>query len=202
VPSLLTTFVIAPAYLLWDRMREHFTGVSRRHGVLTDDDGLVRLELPPGWLATGALNVQASLQVCDQSHRRFLLVISEPREDYEAAMTLERHSSATRNQLTAEMRVYDVRGPEFRQVGGCPAVQYVIEGSINLSIVRYLHTTIKGERAFHQVLCWATRSRFDRLAFERLLDGFIEIPSPSPPVTPAASPTTLTVEPGSKYDVH
>ena len=202
MPSLFTTFVIAPAYLVWDRIREHFSGVRERGGVLTDDEGLARFELPYGWSASGAVNIEASLQICDHRRRRFVLVFSEAREDFEAAMTLDTHSSSTRAQLMASLRVFDVRGPQYREVGGLPAVQYEIEGAFNMGIFRYLHTTIQGPRAFHQVLCWTKKSRFDRLQFERLLDGFSEIPGPPPSYVSAPEPTVPTIEPTSGYDVH
>jgi len=200
--ALIATFVIAPVYLVWDRLREYFTGTRRRHGVLTDDEGLVRLEYPPGWCATGSLNEQASLQLRDLKYRRFVLVFSEAREDFEAGMTLERHSSVTRAQLMSALQVFEVHGPEYRHVGGFPAVQYVVEGAINASISRYLHTTIQGERAFHRVMCWASRSRFDRMTFERLLDGLSEVPGPAPTWSSGNARAVVPVEPTSQYDVH
>jgi hypothetical protein len=200
--SLFTTFVIAPAYLVWDRLRERFSGVRPRGEVLIDDEGLARFDLPSGWAPAGAVNVEASLQICDHRRRRFAIVFSEAREDFERGMTLDAHSSSTRSQLTASLRVLDVRGPQYREVGGFPAVQYEIEGALNLGIFRYLHTTIEGARAFHQVLCWTKKSRFDRLQFERLLDAFSEVPGPAPAYGSVPSSAMITVEPTSAYDVH
>ena len=200
--ALIDTFVIAPAYLAWDRLREYFTGVRRRHGVLTDDEGLVRLEYPPDWCATGSLSDRASIQLRDRRHRRFVLVFSEAREDFEAGMTLERHSALTRAQLMGALQVFEIHGPDYRHVGGFPAVQYVIEGSINASIFRYLHTTIQGARAFHQVLCWTNRSRFDRRELDRVVDGLSELAGPPPTWSSGNVRPAIPVEPGSAYDVH
>ena len=47
-------------------------------------------------------------------------------------------------------------------IGGYDALQYQIEGFYQQTRIKYLHTTIAGRRAFHQVLAWATYSRYDR----------------------------------------
>jgi hypothetical protein len=68
-------------------------------------------------------------------------------------------------------------------------------------MLTYLHTTVAGRRAFHQVLAWATRSWFDRPTFERLLDGFAEQAGPDPRPQPVQS-TPIEVPVSSRYDVH
>jgi hypothetical protein len=57
---------------------------------------------------------------------------------------------------------------------------------------------------FHQVLAWATYSRYDRDSFERVLSGFSELPDL---VTAAKTVATLPAEPlhvipASQYEVH
>jgi hypothetical protein len=50
---------------------------------------------------------------------------------------------------------------------------------------------------FHQVVAWSAPSTFDRAVFERLLDGFAEIPG-----SDAAQRSARFAQPRSGYDVH
>jgi hypothetical protein len=99
------------------------------------------------------------------------------------------------------VRLLAVRGPQERQVAGFRAVQYELDALSDRTLITYLHTTVEGHRAFHQVLAWATRSWFDRPTFETLLDGFIERPGPDPRPQPTQE-TPLEVAITSRYDVH
>ena len=153
-----------------------------------------------GFLPTD-LNDNSWLQAVDPLRNRYLIVISESREDFDGGMDALEHSSRTRAALAGSVRVLAVRGPEERVVGGFRAVQDELDAVTDRTMLTYLHTTVEGHRAFHQVLTWATRSWFDRPTFERLLDGFTEQPGPDPraqplQVAPIEAPAT------SRYDVH
>jgi hypothetical protein len=108
------------------------------------------------------------------------VVISEAREDFEPGFDLSEHSLLTRQPLTRKLRVVGFRGPETREVRGFAALQYEFDAFAGSLYMTYLHTTIQGDRAFHQVLGWAPHSRFDRATFEQLLDSFTEIPRSDP----------------------
>ena len=198
----LTIFVIALVIALWWPNIRRVARIRRpADGVLTDAElGLARVTLPPGWRAASDLNEGAWLQAIDPLRGRYLIVLSESREDFEDAMDLHEHSLRTRKTLGESVRILAMRGPEEREVGGFKAIQYELDASDHLTLLTYLHTTIEGHRAFHQVLAWATRSCFDRATFERLLDGFSETPGPDP--RPLAPISQVSVEPQSRYQVH
>jgi hypothetical protein len=102
------------------------------------------------------------------------------------------------------IRVVACSGPERRTVGGFDAVQYEIEGFFQQTRVKYLHTTVAGRRAYHQVLAWAPFTRYDRASFERVLNGFSELPdvATASRTEPSAPPQPLQVIPVSQYEVH
>ena len=81
---------------------------------------------------------------------------------------------------------------------------YEIEGFFQQTRIKYLHTTIAGRRAFHQVLAWATHSRYDRESFERVLNGFSELPDllTAAKAAPTVPAEPLHVTPASRYEVH
>ena len=200
--TLATIFVIAWLTASWPEFWRLPKLLRRRGAVLGDSElGLARVVLPPGWLPATDLNDNSWLQALDPLRNRYLIVISESREDFDPEMDAQEHSSRTRASLASSVRLLAVRGPEERQVNGFRAVQYELDALTDRTLVTYLHTTVEGRRAFHQVLTWATRSWFDRATFERILDGFSEVAGPDPrpqPVQVASVEVPVT----SRYQVH
>lgn len=178
---LVAALTVSLLFLCRDRLR-HVTRWYRPGGeILVDEElGLASLRLPPGWRGTQGLNDGACLQAIHPLHGRHVIVISESLEDYALGVTLHEHAEVTRNLLTRGIRVMKITGPDFRVVGGANAVQFEIEGFHDNTWLKYLHTTVEGKRAFHQVIEWATQSRYNRAAFEALLDGFAELSGPDP----------------------
>jgi hypothetical protein len=199
---LATIFVIAWLIASWPNLRRIASIRQPLGTVLADSElGLAQVTLPSGWLPARDLNEGSWLQAVDPLRNRYLVVISESREDFDEAMNLREHSSRTRKELASGVRVLAVRGPEERQVNGFRALQYELDASTDLTLVTYLHTTVEGHRAYHQVLAWATRSRYDRATFERLLDGFEELLGPDPRPSPVQE-APMEVPVMSRYDVH
>jgi hypothetical protein len=200
--TLVTIFVISWLTVSWPEFWRAPKILRRRGAVLGDTElGLAQVTLPPGWIPASDLNDGSWLQALDPLRNRYLIVISESREDFDPEMDVQEHSSRTRAALAGSVRVLAVRGPQERQVGGFRAVQYELEALSDRTLLTYLHTTVEGHRAFHQVLAWATRSWFDRPTFERLLDGFVEQTGPDPRPQPVQkAPVEVPVT--SRYDVH
>jgi len=164
--------------------------------------GLARLELPDGWRAARDLNEAASIEAMHALQGRHVIVISDAVEDFVPEMTLYEHSVNTRAELTNSIRVTACHGPERRTIAGFESVQYEIEGFFQHTRVKYLHTTIAGHRAFHQVLAWSTYSRYDRAAFDGLLEGFTELPDRETIEREIHADAPLHITPVSQYDVH
>jgi hypothetical protein len=163
--------------------------------------GFAQLQLPVGWRRAQALNEQAAVQISDAARQRFAVVISEAREDFDPTVDLSDHAARSLTQLSDSLRVLAINGPTERLVGGFRAVQFEVEGYDQGVRLVYLHTTIEGRRAIHQVLEWSTRSTYDRAVFDLLLDGFEELPGAEPNY-PAAPPVMVQVETQSRYAFH
>jgi hypothetical protein len=200
--TLATIFVIAWLTASWPELWRAPRSIRRRGAVVGDSElGLARVALPAGWLPVTDLNDGSWLQALDPLRNRYLIVISESREDFDPLMDAQEHSSRTRASLAASVRVLAVRGPQERQVGGFRAIQYELDALSDRTLITYLHTTVEGRRAFHQVLTWATRSWYSRAVFDRLLDGFVEQPGPDPRPQPVQE-ASLEVPVTSRYEVH
>jgi hypothetical protein len=201
---LITLSAGALAVHYKERLRHLVPGRPSDPRALVDQSlGLARLELPEGWRQARDLNETASIEAIQALHGRHVIVISDAVEDFVPEMTVFEHSANTRTELTSSIRLIACTGPVRRTVGGFDALQYEIEGFFQQTRIKYLHTTIAGRRAFHQVLAWATYSRYDREVFDRLLNGFSELPD----LATAAKAAPVVVEPLhvtpiSRYEVH
>jgi hypothetical protein len=202
---LLITLSAGALVVRYKERLRHFVPTRRQpdaRALVDQSLGLARLELPDGWRQTQDLNETASIEAIQSLHGRHVIVISDSIEDFVPEMTVYEHSVNTRTELTGSIRLISCTGPERRTVGGCAALQYEIDGFFQHTRIKYLHTTIAGHRAFHQVLAWASYSRYDRDTFERLLHGFSELPSLEAAAKIAPSSAPLHVTPVSRYDVH
>jgi len=182
---------------------QHFVPGRPDQKVLVDRAlGLARLELPDGWRPARELNETASIEAMNALHGRHVIVISDSVDDFVPDMTIFEHSANTRSELANSIKLIACSEPQRRLVGGFESVQYEIDGFYQQTRVKYLHTTVAGRRAFHQVLAWATYSRYDRDAFERLLNGFNEIPNSNAASESVPASESLQVVPPSRYEFH
>ena len=201
----LITLYVAALLIRPLRTRVQETEVRQRQRatrVMRDTElGLAALNLPIRWRAASKLNDQAVLQATDPVRQRFAVVISEPREDFDVTIDLSDHAGRTLSQLADSLRLVAINGPTERTVNGCRVLQFEVEGFHQGVRLVYLHSTIEGRRAYHQVLVWSTRSAYDRALFDQVVDGFEELAGPDPMVT-AAPPPAVEAQIQSRYAYH
>jgi hypothetical protein len=176
-----TICVITLAFLYGRRLGRSFRNAPPSGYVAGDVMGFAQVSLPKGWHVVAHLKQGANLQVQNTIANRFMIAISECRGDFVSSLTRDLHSELTRSKLESNVRLVETRGPVYRSIDGYEAVQFEIDAIVKRTRIIYLHTTFAGARAFHQILCWSTRSAYDRAEFDRLIDGFRERPGPPPP---------------------
>lgn len=183
----------------WNYLLALATIMRRTGGTLTDGElGFAEIHLLPGWKGTSLPVSPAAIQVTDRLQRRFMIVVSQSRDDFTADMDLALFRQLTFDGLVASKHVLEIDGPTPRTVAGFTALQAEALAVVgDRVLVKYIHTAIAGERAFHQVIAWASPSAYDRDLFERLLAGFRERPGPKAIVRNEAVPNNA-----SRYDVH
>jgi hypothetical protein len=129
--------------------------------ILVSTDGISQITLPPGWDEQKELNDTAVIQAADPQAERYVIVITDSKEDFEQ-MNVEKHSEITRTNLMKSLSNPSADGPVRLTINDCPAVQYEVRGAIdNLNII-YIHTTIETTGHYHQVLAWTLRSKIDK----------------------------------------
>ncbi len=199
--ALVTISVVALLLAWWPTVRTVAAYRKPAGGILRDSGlGYAQVALLPGWRPAQILNDEAGLQAVDPLRRRYLIVISESREDFKANLTIEDHAALTLQHLAKSVRMVGLSDPAYGKVGDFTMLQYEVEAFSDDTWLKYLHTTIRGRRAFHQVLAWATHSMYDRGTFDALVRGFSELPGPDP-VVRSAPPVIPHIVSRSRYDV-
>jgi hypothetical protein len=190
---LVTLFVVVAIAARWPHIRTVAAWGRSPSGVLEDAElGFARIGLPSGWKPGRFLNESASLQAVHPLRCRYLIVISESREDFESTINLTEHSARMASTLIGTQRLLGRSNPTEREVAGFRAHQVEIRALVEGTFITYLHTTIEGTRAWHQVIGWATRSCYSRSVFDSMLEGFEELPGPAPrPLDAPSAPLRL-----------
>lgn len=205
IDSALPLITILLAWMLiwwWPEIRVALRLPGSAPKIATDIAlGLAQIVLPADWKQTDSLSSHAALQAIDRFRGRYLTVISEPLDDFEAHVGLLEYTEGIMSGRLREHDVTKVTGPVERTVASHQALQYEYHARVRGMRITYLVTFVQGARAFHQVDCWSLTSAFNRGAFEKVVDGFEERPGPIPerPVGPAACDP---LEPSSNYTVH
>ena len=163
--------------------------------------GLAQIALPADWTQTNSLAENAALQAVNRFHGRYVIVISEPLENFDANIGLREYADGIMTSRLFKQAVTKVVGPVERTVASYPATQYEYSARVRGMHITYLTTFVQGARAFHQVDCWSLSSMFNRAAFEKVVDGFKERPGPIAE-RPAPPMEWDRLEPPSDHTVH
>ena len=131
--------------------------------VVQSRDGLTQMVVPASWREQTDLNDVADLQVANPRQELYVIVLSESKQDFDADTTLQEHSELTRGILLETLRNGQVSyEPDQFPIGGYPAVQYQLRGSVDKIKIVYLHTTVEGRNGFHQIIAWTLPSRLNK----------------------------------------
>jgi hypothetical protein len=199
---LITILLAATLIWWWPQIRVALRLPGSAPTIATDmAAGLSRIALPPDWKQTHSLAANAALQAVDRFRGRYVIVVSEPLENFEANVGLLEYSTLVMSGRLREHDATRVAGPVARPVGPYPGVQYEYTARVHGMRITYLVTFVQGARAFHQLECWSLSSTFNRRAFEKVVDGFEERPGPIPE-RPAPPAEWDALAPPADYTVH
>lgn len=174
--SLLVPVALVVLIVLGSGSFDHTVFAQTLETVIKSNDGLSQISVPPGWKQQTKLNEIANLQAAYPVQEMYVIGITEPKADF-AEMTLDKYSELTRNSLINSLTSPQIDKMPKLTVGGKPAVQYKIRGTIkNMNIV-YLHTAIETEKHYHYLLAWTLKSRYEKNepVLQRVIGSFKEI---------------------------
>jgi hypothetical protein len=159
-----------------DRLR---SSSDENEKIIKSTEGCCVVSVPGSWNEEKELNAKANMQAANRLKELYIIVISEPKEDFEE-MTLENHSELTRAGFMKSLKGAQITGPVSLTVNKNPAVQYEISGSSNNVKIVALHTTIESEKYYHQILAWTIKSRIEKNKpiLQKVVQSFKEVSSP------------------------
>ncbi len=122
--------------------------------------GDVKLRLPAELKPHDDLNAEASIQAADPAQEMYLLVITEPKRDLPAGVTLEKYRDAALSNITKSTKGVTPGEPIELKIQGHAAIQSTFTATVPEIEPRivYLLTTVESEQGFHQVLAWTLES--------------------------------------------
>lgn len=144
-------------------------------GRITSANELCSLKIPGNWSTMRDLNSDASLQVGNGFREEYLIVLVDRNFEYDG--TLEEHSDLTSSFILEGLSGAEDTGAEPTTIGGFNALQRILRGRITGLDISYLHTTIRGEEGFYQILAWTLtpreKSKFP--LYREIVDSFQEL---------------------------
>ena len=155
-----------------------FEGTEETSSIVTADNGLSQIEIPDNWSERTDLNDEADIQVAYLRKEMYIIVMSEDKQDFEDSFTAESYSELTREFITDGLTSLEISDTaEELEIDGHSALQYEIRGTMDGIKIAYLHITVDGDQAFHQIIAWTLPSKWDtnRPILESVINSFQEL---------------------------
>lgn len=125
---------------------------------ISANDGKSEIRIPSDWSKRTDLNEEAAIQAANPLTEEYLVVISESKVDF-VDMTLEKYADLCLDKMKNSMKNPSPPTMENIEIGGRPALQYELTGTIDLVNIGYVVTYVEGENGFHQVIAWTMKSK-------------------------------------------
>jgi hypothetical protein len=150
---------------------------------LKSNDNKLELIVPGSWEVEQNLNSDARLQAADRKNEQALFLISENKQDLQAAgILLDTYAEEGYKPIAAQLNAAKVTGPNKLTIDNNPAVQYQIEGTPQTAQAKsllfngplvYIYTVIESPDNYQQIVAWTTASRFEknRTELQQLVQG-------------------------------
>ncbi|NNE93516.1 MAG: hypothetical protein HKN23_17860 [Verrucomicrobiales bacterium] len=140
---------------------------------IPSNDGLVELTGPKSWkdLSTMLGVEDASVQIGNIFQEEYLVVISEPKSDFDDDFTTKDYTELIRElNLEGTDQSTDETALNPIQVNGLDGFQYEFQARIDGLDIVYLMTIVGGKDHFHQVMAWTMPSK-KAVAFPKFRDA-------------------------------
>lgn len=147
--------------------------------VLKSPDGKFELTVPGGWLQNSALNDKADIQAANPVGEMYVIVITEPRVDFTAEMTLDEYTNITRESIVSNLGTPQATEPVPATINGNDARAYEVEGVIKNVKLAYRVSTVETPEHYHQIITWTLQSRKDKNqpALQKVTESFRPTPA-------------------------
>ncbi len=145
--------------------------------VFTSKDNQFAVTAPWNWSRDNRINEEADISIKNEFTDRYLIVLSEPKSDFDSSMTLQEYKGIIEDHLVSEITDPELGIASERVVNGYPAIEFTLKGEVDGIPIMYNVTTIETPSHYHQVLAWTYASRYGRAQQElrKIRDSFREM---------------------------
>ncbi|MEK4730090.1 RDD family protein [Paenibacillus sp. FSL L8-0641] len=145
--------------------------------VFTSKDSQFAVTAPWNWSRDNRINEDADIAIKNELTERYLIVLSEPKSDFDSSMTLQEYKGIIEDHLVSGITDPELGTASDMVVNGYPAIEFTLKGKIDGNLAMYNVTTIETPSHYHQVLAWTYASRYSRAQQElrKIRDSFREM---------------------------
>ncbi|MGY3386207.1 putative RDD family membrane protein YckC [Paenibacillus polymyxa] len=145
--------------------------------VFISKDNQFAITAPWNWSRDNMINEEADISIKNEFTDRYLIVLSEPKSDFDSSMTLQEYKGIIGDHLVSGITDPELGLASDRMVNGYPAIEFTLKGEVDGIPIMYNVTTIETPSHYHQVLAWTYASRYGRAQQElrKIRDSFREM---------------------------
>ncbi|MEK4429901.1 MULTISPECIES: RDD family protein [Paenibacillus] len=145
--------------------------------VFTSKDSQFAVTAPWNWSRDNMINEEADISIKNELTERYLIVLSEPKSDFDSSMTLQEYKGIIEEHLVSGITDSELGIASDLVVNGYPAIEFTLKGEVDGTPIMYNVTTIETPSHYHQVLAWTYASRYSRAQQElrKIRDSFREM---------------------------
>ncbi|NEP16546.1 MAG: hypothetical protein F6J97_06515 [Leptolyngbya sp. SIO4C1] len=141
--------------------------------LITNESEGIRLTIPEGWELVEELRPDADIYAANEPENMYVMVLADDEDSLIGEFDLADNARQYRSIIVRQLDQYEGQTPtSVTSVNGQPAEQYEIRGQIDNTPIVYLHTTIRGEANYYQVVGWTRADRYETA--QRQLQDVVE----------------------------
>ncbi|MEC0181971.1 RDD family protein [Paenibacillus peoriae] len=145
--------------------------------VFVSKDDQFAVTAPWNWSRDDTMNEDAGISIQNKLAEKYLIVLSEPKSDFDSSMTLREYKQIVQDHIESGLTNPQSRSASDIVVNGYPAIEFTLKGEVEDVPIMYNVTMIETPSHYHQVLAWTYASRYGRAEKElrKIRDSFREM---------------------------
>ena len=146
-------------------------------GVLTSSDGRIQISLAEGWEEASGFNNEAILQAYNAEAYRYLVIIRGNKAYFSDDAKINDYYKLVKQNMASRVENARFVGPTTHKINDCPAMRFVLYGTVNKLKIAYHFTLVETDGYFYQIVFWTFEEEFNgsKDEFVKLSDSFMEI---------------------------
>lgn len=165
---LLVSIFLISVFTGCDLSKSLSNSAKGKTKIVKSTDGFSQITVPESWSETTTLNEAAVIQVANAAAEKYLIVISEPKEDFSENTTVDDYYNIILENFKTGLENANLHPPVKTTVNGKKALQFEVQGEVNKIKAAYIVTIVETDKNFHQIMSWTLQSRYEKNKAELL----------------------------------